>query len=129
MAHVPVVLIHGFPFDHLLWRHQVAALSGWRCIAPDLRGAGAFGVPKAVDEFSMRSYAEDLVALLDRLEVDQAVVCGLSLGGYIAFELLRRFPERVRAAILDGELAPGAVMSYSQPERTSEVHSGQPSAR
>lgn len=100
MAHVPILLIHGFPFDHLLWRHQVAALSGWQCIAPDLRGAGVSGGPIAIGEFSMSSYADDLIALLDRSEVDQAVVCGLSLGGYITFELLRRFPDRVRAAIL-----------------------------
>jgi pimeloyl-ACP methyl ester carboxylesterase len=100
LAHVPVVLIHGFPFDHLLWRHQVAALSGWRCMAPDLRGAGSSSGPRAVDEFSMASYADDLIGLLDYSEVSQAVVCGLSMGGYIAFELLRRFPERVSAAIL-----------------------------
>ena len=100
MAHVPVVLIHGFPFDHLLWRHQVAGLTRWQCIAPDLRGAGTSGAPIAVGEFSMTSYADDLIALLDRSRIDQGVVCGLSMGGYIAFELVRRFPDRVRAAIL-----------------------------
>ena len=100
MAHVPVVLIHGFPFDHLLWRHQVAGLTRWQCIAPDLRGAGTSGAPIAVGEFSMTSYADDLIALLDRSKIDQAVVCGLSMGGYIAFEFVRRFPDRVRAAIL-----------------------------
>ena len=100
MAHVPVVLIHGFPFDHLLWRHQVAALTRWRCIAPDLRGAGTTGTPMPVEEFSMDSYADDLIALLDQSQIGQAVFCGLSMGGYITFELLRRFPERVRAAIL-----------------------------
>ena len=100
MAHVPILLIHGFPFDHLLWRHQVAALTRWRCIAPDLRGAGAAGAPIPVDQFSMASYADDLIALLDQSQIDEAVVCGLSMGGYITFELLRRFPQRVRAAIL-----------------------------
>ena len=100
MAHVPLLLIHGFPFDHLLWRHQVAALTQWQCIAPDLRGAGASRGPIAVDEFSMGAYADDLIALLDRSEVEQVVLCGLSMGGYIAFELLRRFADRVRAAIL-----------------------------
>lgn len=84
----------------MLWRHQVAALTNWQCLAPDLRGAGASGGPVAVDEFSVGSYADDLIALLDRSRVDEAVVCGLSMGGYIAFELLRRFPDRVRAAIL-----------------------------
>lgn len=100
MAHVPVVLIHGFPFDHEMWRHQVAALTPWPCIAPDLRGAGAASGPIPPAEFSMGSYADDFIALLDRSQIDRAVVCGLSMGGYIAFELLRRFPERVRAVIL-----------------------------
>ena len=48
----------------------------------------------------MTAYADDLIALLDRALIRQAVVCGLSMGGYIIFELLRRHPRRVRAAIL-----------------------------
>jgi len=95
-----VLFIHGFPFDHLMWRHQLAALTRWRCIAPDLPGAGTSRGSKSADEFSMGSYADDLIARLDGLQVGQAVVCGLSMGGYIVFEFLRRFPERVRAAIL-----------------------------
>jgi len=95
-----VLFIHGFPFDHLLWRHQLAALSRWRCIAPDLPGAGTSPGFDSPDAYSMSSYATFLVGILDQLKVRQAVICGLSMGGYIAFELLRRFPERVRAAIL-----------------------------
>ncbi len=95
-----VLFIHGFPFDHLMWRHQLAALTRWRCIAPDLPGAGTSRGSKSADEFSMGSYADDLIARLDGLQVGPAVVCGLSMGGYIVFEFLRRFPERVRAAIL-----------------------------
>jgi pimeloyl-ACP methyl ester carboxylesterase len=94
-----VLFIHGFPLDHSMWRHQVAALSRWRCIAPDLRGAGAAG-PDSPDDYSMAAYAADLIRLLDDQQIDQVVVCGLSMGGYIAFELLRQVPERVRAAIL-----------------------------
>ena len=95
-----VLFVHGFPFDHLMWRHQVAALTRWHCLAPDLRGAGAAVTSLAVADYSMAAYADDLIALLDRSQVRQAVVCGLSMGGYIAFELLRRFSERVLAAIL-----------------------------
>ena len=95
-----VLFIHGFPFDHLMWRHQLAALTRWRCMAPDLPGAGTSRGSKSADEFSMGSYADDLIARLDGLQVGPAVVCGLSMGGYIVFEFLRRFPERVRAAIL-----------------------------
>jgi pimeloyl-ACP methyl ester carboxylesterase len=95
-----ILFIHGFPFDHLMWRQQVAALGDWQCIAPDLRGAGTSRVPDSPEEYSMAEYAMDLIRLLDHHRVEQAVACGLSMGGYIIFELLRRFPERVRAAIL-----------------------------
>jgi pimeloyl-ACP methyl ester carboxylesterase len=102
-----VLFVHGFPFDHLLWRHQMVALTRWQCLAPDLRGAGTWQAPVPADEYSMGTYADDLIALLDRARISDAVVCGLSLGGYIVFELLRRFPERVRAAILCNTKAVG----------------------
>lgn len=93
-----LLLIHGFPLDHSLWAHQVATLKGWRRIAPDLRGCGASSA--AGDASSMAVYADDLVQLLDRLQVDRAVVAGLSMGGYIAFELLRRHRDRILGLIL-----------------------------
>jgi len=93
-----LLLVHGFPVDHSLWAHQVATLKGWRRIAPDLRGCGASDAP--ADGYSMAAYADDLVRLLDRLQVGRAVVAGLSMGGYVAFELLRRYRERVAGLIL-----------------------------
>lgn len=99
MAHVPVLLIHGFPFDHRLWRHQIAVLSDRQCLAPDLRGAGTNHAAGEA-EFSMAAYASDLVRELDRAGVERAVIGGLSMGGYITFELLRRVPERVHAIVL-----------------------------
>jgi 3-oxoadipate enol-lactonase len=92
------VLVHGFPFDRTMWRHQLAGLSRWKRIAPDLRGFGASGLPP--DGGSMGRYADDLVGMLDALEVPQAVFCGLSMGGYILFELLRRYRDRVRGLVL-----------------------------
>jgi 3-oxoadipate enol-lactonase len=94
----PILFIHGFPFNRSLWRHQLAALSGWTGIAPDLRGAGASSAPAG--GYSMARYADDLVRVLDALALDRAVVCGQSMGGYIMFELLRRRSDRVRAAVL-----------------------------
>ena len=93
----PILFIHGFPFDRTVWRHQLAGLSRWKRIAPDLRGAGASSVP--ADGYSVARYADDIVQVLDTLGLDRAVVCGLSLGGYILFELLRRHAGRVRAAV------------------------------
>jgi len=94
----PVLFVHGFPFDRAMWRHQLAGMSRWKRIAPDLRGMGESSA--GAEEYSMGRYADDLVAVLDAVGVGQAVVCGLSMGGYIVFELLRRYPERVRAAVL-----------------------------
>lgn len=92
------LLVHGFPFDRTMWRHQLAALTRWKRIAPDLRGFGASGVP--TDGGSMARYADDLIAILDALEVQQAVFCGLSMGGYVLFDVLRRYRDRVRALVL-----------------------------
>ncbi len=95
----PILFIHGFPLDRTLWRHQLATLSRWRRIAPDLRGVGD---SSAGGSYSIARYADDLVACLDALGVDSAVVCGLSMGGYVLFDLLRRHAGRVRAAVLCG---------------------------
>ena len=100
MSTSALLLIHGFPFDHSMWRHQLAALSRWQCVAPDLRGAGTAHVPAPPEEYSMGSYAADLMHQLSARRIKSAVVCGLSMGGYIAFELLRQYPKRVRAVIL-----------------------------
>lgn len=94
----PVLFIHGFPFDRTMWRNQLAALRPVRRIAPDLRGAGGSTAP--ADGYSVARYADDLIGLLDQLETGPVVVCGLSLGGYIAFELMRRYADRVRALVL-----------------------------
>jgi YbgC/YbaW family acyl-CoA thioester hydrolase len=93
-----VLFVHGFPLDRNVWRHQLDTLTGFRRIAPDLRGMGRSDAPDL--GYSMATYAEDLVALLDALGEGQVVLCGLSLGGYVAFEFLRRWRERVRGLIL-----------------------------
>jgi YbgC/YbaW family acyl-CoA thioester hydrolase len=93
-----VLFIHGFPFDHSVWEHPLAHLEGWMRIAPDLRGMGQSDAPDL--GYSMATYAEDLLALLTTLGVDRVVLCGLSMGGYIVFEMLRAARERVRGVVL-----------------------------
>lgn len=93
-----LLMVHGFPLDRSIWKHQVATLAGWRRIAPDLRGFGGSDVPAA--GYSMAAYADDLVRLLDRMRAARAVVAGLSMGGYVVFELLRRYRERIAGVIL-----------------------------
>lgn len=93
-----ILFVHGFPLDHEQWGPQLARLSRWRCIAPDLRGLRDGAAP--VGGYAMSVYADDLVGTLDAAGIDRAVWCGLSMGGYILFEVLRRHPERVRGVIL-----------------------------
>lgn len=97
---VPVLLIHGFPLNNMLWDLQIGDLSDIaRMIAPDLRGHGMTDPTKP--PYSMKLFAEDCAALLDQLGITvPIVVAGLSMGGYVAFEFCRRYPERVAGLIL-----------------------------
>ncbi len=105
--HDPVLLlVHGFPLDRRMWAPQLAGLSSQaRVIAPDLRGFGRSEAPPG--PLTMDQHADDLAALLDHLGVGQAVVAGLSMGGYVAFAFWRRHSQRVRAlALLDTRADP-----------------------
>jgi len=93
-----ILFIHGYPLDRSIWRHQIGALVGWRRIAPDLRGFGDSDAPDL--GYSMSTYAADLAALLDAIGVERVVLCGLSMGGYIAFEFLRAYRHRVQGLAL-----------------------------
>ena len=95
----PVILIHGFPFRSTMWGPQLEAVpEGWRFIAPDLRG---FGESERGDAaLTMDLFADDIVALMDHLAIDQAVIVGLSMGGYIALSFAERYPDRMRALVL-----------------------------
>ena len=95
---VPLLFVHGWPHNRTLWAGQVSGLATQaRCIAPDLRG---FGDSTTREPFSIAQYADDLASLLDSLAIDKAVVCGLSMGGYVALAMLRRHRARVRGLIL-----------------------------
>jgi 3-oxoadipate enol-lactonase len=95
----PLLLVHGFPLDHRLWSEQLTGLShDHRVIAPDLPG---FGKSSLRDPTSMEQMADGLVALLDAIGVNEPIaLCGLSMGGYIAWQFMRKYPARVRALIV-----------------------------
>jgi 3-oxoadipate enol-lactonase len=95
----PLVLIHGFPLSSDMYRPQRAALSSrFRVITPDLRGMGRSDAPGANP--TIESYADDVVALLDHLGIGQAIIGGMSMGGYVLLALLRRHPDRAKGVIL-----------------------------
>jgi 3-oxoadipate enol-lactonase len=95
---VPLLFVHGWPHNRTLWAGQMSGLATQaRCIAPDLRG---FGETTASEPYSIEQYADDLVLLMDARGVERAVVCGLSMGGYVALAMLRRHRHRLRGLIL-----------------------------
>ncbi|MFF1652688.1 alpha/beta fold hydrolase [Streptomyces sp. NPDC058255] len=96
---LPLVLIHGHPFDHTMWAPQITAFAaGRRVIAPDLRGYGASPVIPGATPLS--AFAEDVAALLDELGEAEFVLAGLSMGGQIVMECYRQFPARIRGLVL-----------------------------
>ena len=95
----PVILIHGFPLRADMWGPQLAAApSGWRYIAPHLRGVN--NGPPLDRALSMDEFARDIEALMDALEIERAAIGGLSMGGYVTFALFRQAPARFTAMIL-----------------------------
>jgi 3-oxoadipate enol-lactonase len=94
-----LVLLHAFPLNARMWEPQLAlAAHGWRIVAPHLRGfdGGATDAPAS----TVDDYAGDVIDLLDALHVEDAVIGGLSMGGYAAFAIFRRAPRYVRGLIL-----------------------------
>ncbi|WAL66391.1 alpha/beta hydrolase [Amycolatopsis cynarae] len=95
----PLVLVHGHPFDHTMWRPQLEYFSAThRVLAPDLRGYGKTTVTRG--KTLLETFALDLAALLDHLGAERFFLGGLSMGGQIVMECLRRFPHRIRGVVL-----------------------------
>lgn len=92
-----VLLVHGFPDSHRLWRHQVPALNaaGYRTIAPDMTGCGASDKPADVSRYTVGRLVADLVAVLDGLGVARAHVVGHDWGAALAWPLAALHPDRV----------------------------------
>jgi pimeloyl-ACP methyl ester carboxylesterase len=95
-----LLLVHGFPLDHTMWRAQIEHFGGSRrVLAPDLRGFGRSDATEGI--VTMRQFADDLAALLVALRISDPVdLCGLSMGGYVAWPFFQDHRQRVRSLIL-----------------------------
>lgn len=95
----PVVFIHGFPFGRAMWKPQVEALAAARRVVTyDVRGHGESDAGDG--QYTIELFVDDLMALLDGLKIEKAVLCGLSMGGYVALRAAERHPGRVAALVL-----------------------------
>lgn len=96
-----VVFVHAFPLDGLMWEDQLRRLPRrWRLLAPDLRGFGMTRAGDSQEPLTMERFADDLALWLEHLGTDRVTLCGLSMGGYVAFAFWRRYRERVSALVL-----------------------------
>src|SRR5215217_1383635 len=95
----PLVLLHAFPLNGRMFELQMKAFSGdRRVVAPDYPGFGRS--PRTPAQPDVHYYAEGVRGLLDRLHLERVTLGGVSMGGYVAFECMRLFPERVSALVL-----------------------------
>lgn len=92
-----VLLVHGFPDDHEVWRKQIPALvaAGYRVIAPDTRGCGDSGIPPRVADYRIDRLVADLVGILDALGIEKVRLVGHDWGAVQGWHLAIRHPERV----------------------------------
>lgn len=96
---IPLVLIHGFPLNRQIWQPLIPLLEKKaRLILPDLRGFG--DSPQELEDYSMRLLAADVVRLLDRLNIEKALIAGHSMGGYVALEFAHAYPHRLKGLAL-----------------------------
>jgi 3-oxoadipate enol-lactonase len=95
-----IIFIHGFPLNKSMWDTQVEALKeNYRVIAYDIRGHG--NSDPGIDEFSIELFVLDLLRLMEKLGIEKSILCGLSLGGYIALNAVLKYPDRFDGLILN----------------------------
>lgn len=99
-----ILLCHGFPETSQSWHKQIPALAaaGYRAIAPDLRGYGDSSQPLSVDEYTMFHVVGDLIALMDALSIERALVVGNDWGATIAWQIALMRPDRVSGVVSFG---------------------------
>src|SRR5579859_1753464 len=99
---IPLLFLHAFPLNRRMWEAQISELSGkYQVIAPDLPYFGESTLAEyGNNSNSMEGCADAVSGLLDEMNLSNKVICGISMGGYIAFELWRKYPQKINALIL-----------------------------
>ncbi|MFL5740042.1 MAG: alpha/beta fold hydrolase [Flavisolibacter sp.] len=115
-----ILLIHGHPFDHTMWKYQHKSLQQFRLIMPDLQGYGKSSF-SCESKIFIEEQALNLVLLLDGVQVDRVHLIGLSMGGQIALEFARLFPHRSQSLVLCA-CDPSAETSLSYEARLQQAN-------
>ncbi|WNJ18284.1 alpha/beta hydrolase [Pontibacter sp. G13] len=93
-----ILLVHGHPFNHSLWKDQMDVLGSYRLLIPDLKGYGQSDYQ--FDKIFIEEQALDLALMLDALNIEQVHLVGLSMGGQIIVEFQRLFPARAQSMVI-----------------------------
>lgn len=96
---IPILFVHGFPLDHHMWDNQINHLKNdYYCITYDLKGLGESDPGDG--QYTIEAFADDIFALLDEMQLEKPVLCGLSMGGYIALRTVEKDQSKFRGLIL-----------------------------
>lgn len=113
----PVLFLHAFPLNKSMWGGELITLLAeerYRLVSLDWRGFGESDMPTGIS--TMETLADDVAGLMDMLGMQDAVLCGLSMGGYVAFAFLRKYAQRVKGLIL-ADTRPGADTAEAKANR------------
>ena len=119
---LPVIFLHAFPLNRSMWMDLTAALlkeQRYRLVALDWRGFGESAISNSIS--TMELFADDVAGLMDILGMRQAILCGLSMGGYAALAFLRKYPQRLSGLIL-ADTRPGADSEEAKVNRERIAH-------
>lgn len=115
----PILFLHAFPLNRTMWTGAMVSLldeQRYRLVSLDWRGFGESEIPPGIS--TMESFADDIAGIMDALGMQDAILCGLSMGGYATFAFLRKYPQRVRGLIL-ADTKPGADNEEGKARRES----------
>ena len=95
----PIIFVHGFPYDHQMWENQIDYLKEeYYCVTYDIRGLGESYIGDG--QYTMEAFVWDLLSIMDHLHIEDPIICGLSMGGYIALRAVEKEQERFSGLIL-----------------------------